>query len=59
MTWRDALFYSLLFLTLWFVWLWLSQPRYEGGVYVSKLDRLRKISKRVLCRRDKCRADDP
>jgi len=56
---RDILFYSVLFLAVWFIWLWISQPKYEDGQYVTVMDRLRKVSKRVLCSRNKQRADDP
>lgn len=55
----DAVFYSLVGLAVWLVWLWITQPKYEDGEYVSVMVRLRKVSKRILCQRDKQRADDP
>lgn len=55
----DAVFYSVVGLAVWLVWLWITQPKYEDGQYVSILVRLRKVSKRILCQRDKQRADDP
>lgn len=55
----DILFYSITALCLWLIWLWITQPKYEDGEYVPFMARVRKVSKRILCRRYKQRADDP
>ena len=47
----DALFYALTAIAVWFIWLWITQDKYEDGVYVPVMARVLKIFKRVVCRR--------
>jgi len=59
MKWLDYLLFVSLFVSVWCVYLWSTQPKYEDGSYVSIKDRVCKISKRLVCKRNKQSADDP
>jgi len=56
---REIIFWVCVFISVWVLYVFSNIPKYKDGVYVSFFQRVRQIPKRVVCKRNKQRADDP
>jgi len=55
----EVIFAAAVLISVWVLFIFINIPKYEDGRYVSFRNRVRQIPKRIICPRNKQRADDP